>query len=69
MKRTFPDLPGWSFEIDEVSASVYQVIGTDEHEHQIMKSGIDPEQLIAECRSEASNMLYSSPYRAIIRDD
>jgi hypothetical protein len=27
---TFADLPGWSFRIKEVSASVYEVIGTDQ---------------------------------------
>lgn len=56
MKRTFPDLPGWSFDIDEVSAGVYQVIATDEEGRGFTKVGIDPEMLIAECQSEASNI-------------
>ena len=64
MKRTFLDLPGWSFDIDEVSAGVYQVIATDEEGRRITKIGIEPEMLIAECRSEAVNIhRNSSPNR------
>ena len=29
MRKTFPDLPEWCFEIDEVSSGVYEVIGRD----------------------------------------
>lgn len=56
MKRTFLDLPGWSFDIDEVSAGVYQVVAANEEGGRVTKTGIDPEILIAECRSEASNI-------------
>jgi len=29
MKETFPDLPGWTFDIREVSAGMYEVVVTD----------------------------------------
>ena len=35
MKQTFPDVPGWTFEIDEVSANVYEVKGTDSVGHKL----------------------------------
>jgi hypothetical protein len=60
MKRTFLDLPGWSFDIDEASAGVYQVIAVDEKGHVISKTGFDPELLIAESRFEASNIRSNS---------
>jgi len=52
MKRTFPDLVDWSFEIDEVSAGVYRVDATDERGRRVSRTGIDPEELIDECRLE-----------------
>ena len=58
MKRIFLDLPGWSFDVDEVSASVYQVVATDDEGHRFSKVGTDPEMLIAECRCEASNVRF-----------
>ena len=61
MKRTFLDLPDWSFDIDETSAGVYQVVAIDKQGHLISAAGIDPEMLVAECRSEASNIDHNSP--------
>jgi hypothetical protein len=60
MKRMFQDFPGWSFDIDEISAGVYHVIAIDEQGHQIFKTGIDPDTLIAECKSEASDIRRNS---------
>lgn len=56
MKRSFPDLPEWSFDIDEISAGVYQIIATDRGGHRISKTGIDPDGLIDECKREARSM-------------
>lgn len=60
MSRTFPDLPEWSFDIDEVSAGVYQIIATDRQGRRISKTGIDPEALIQECRREAGSISLKS---------
>lgn len=51
MKKQFADLPGWEFEIEEVSAGVYRVIGHDRHGHRISFTGVDPDALVEQCRS------------------
>lgn len=52
MKRNFPDLVGWSFEVEEVSAGAYRVQVTDDKGRQVSKFGLNPEKLIEECRAE-----------------
>ena len=54
MKREFLDLPTWEFDIDEVSAGVYEVTGRDKLGHRVSAKGIDPESLFERCRKEAS---------------
>ena len=66
MKHTFPDLAGWSFEVDEVSAGVYRVDATDGQGRQISRSGTDPERLIDECRLEAHSMTNTDPLQGRI---
>ena len=56
MTRTYPDLPGWSFEIDEESAGVYQVVAKDARGRTIVRVATDPEFLIDECRREAADL-------------
>jgi hypothetical protein len=53
MKQTFPDLPGWTFEIDEVSANVYEVIATDSVGHRVQVKGTDPDVLLEDARKSA----------------
>lgn len=55
-KKTFPELPGWAFEVDEVSAGVYRVRGVDEAGRSVESTGTDPEALLASCRSSAGKM-------------
>jgi len=59
MNRTFLELPGWIFDVDEVSAGVYQVVASDIKGHRICRVGTDPTALIEECRSEAIMFLAS----------
>jgi hypothetical protein len=49
MRRVFSDLPGWSFEIDEVSAGVYEVIATDKHGRRFSDKDTDPDALLEKC--------------------
>src|SRR5580704_6940797 len=35
MRRSFPELPGWSFLIEEVSAGVYEVTAKDAAGHRV----------------------------------
>jgi hypothetical protein len=57
VKQTFPELPKWTFDIDEVSAGVYRVIGTHLNGHNVQVEGIDPEKLLEECRNSARNLI------------
>lgn len=57
MKTQFPDLPGWTFEVEEVSFGMYEVCCRYGSGGVIRKSGTDPEALLAECRMEAQAAL------------
>jgi hypothetical protein len=60
MKRTFVELPTWEFEIDEVSANVYEVAGMDEAGHRVSGRGIDPDLILEQCRQEALGIVKTS---------
>lgn len=53
MDKIFADLPGWSFEIEEVSHGVYEVIGSDQKGHQVQAKGTDVDVLLQECHASA----------------
>jgi len=61
MKKTYPELPRWVFEVDEVSANVFQVIGTTKSGHQVSATGSDLDELIEQCRNDARNIEAASP--------
>ncbi len=44
MRKTFPNLPNWSFDLDGVSANVYEAIGTDIYGHRVSYTGTDLEK-------------------------
>jgi hypothetical protein len=56
MKRTFPELQGWTFEIDEVSPGVYEVRGVDEAGRSVEATGTDPGPLLESCRRSAEEI-------------
>jgi len=56
MKKTFSDLPGWSFEVHEVSAGVYEMTGADALGHRVQSKGTDYEALVSECREAVAKM-------------
>jgi hypothetical protein len=56
MKKTFPSLPDWVFDIEEVSAGVYEVVGRDRAGHIVSAKGSDPYQLIDECQDRAKKI-------------
>jgi hypothetical protein len=39
------ELPGWRFVVEEVSAGVYRLDGTDGEGHRIVRKGTDPAEL------------------------
>ncbi len=57
MKKTFEDVPGWTFEIEEVSANVYEVTGTDMVGHRVQVNGTDPDDLFEDARRSARMIL------------
>ena len=57
MAQKFTDLPGWTFDVDEVSANVYKVVGRDAVGRTFEKSGFDPDQLLEEAKEYARQVL------------
>jgi hypothetical protein len=56
MRRSFPELPGWSFLIEEVSAGVYEATAEDAAGHRVQTRGTDPEALLASCHFNAGTL-------------
>jgi hypothetical protein len=59
MKQKFPDLPGWQFETDEVSVSVYEVIGRDSAGRSVSSVGTDLDAVLEQCRKDARCIMMS----------
>ena len=57
MAKKFPELPGWSFDADEVSAGVFMTVGSDRFGRKIQKTGTDPDSLIEACRQDVIRMM------------
>jgi hypothetical protein len=60
MPREFPELPGWLFDADEVSAGVYRAFGRDRSGRNVEAKGLDPEVLIEKCKKAALQMMADS---------
>lgn len=56
MPRKFPELPDWTFEVEERSAGVYEVTATESHGHRVRMIGTDVEAMVSECREIAARM-------------
>lgn len=54
MIRVFKDLPNWSFNIDEVSAGVYEVVARDIFGHEFSVKGIDVTAILETCKKQAA---------------
>jgi hypothetical protein len=53
MIETYSELPTWKFDVQEVSAGVYEVVGTDDRGRRVQFKGTDPDRLLDEARSAA----------------
>jgi len=60
MKQSFQDVPGWTFEIEEVSANVYEITGKDNVGHKVQMKGTDPEALLEDARTSAKKIRETS---------
>ena len=56
MRKVFSELPNWEFDLDEVSAGVYEVIGRSKSGLSVKSKGIDVDTVTNECRIEASRL-------------
>jgi hypothetical protein len=54
MIKKYEDLPDWIFELDEISANVYEVIGKDKSGYFIREVGTNLELILNECKRKAS---------------
>jgi hypothetical protein len=54
MKKEFPELPGWTFEIDEESAGTYRITATEKSGRAFEMTGTDADSLLIDCREEAA---------------
>ncbi len=50
---------GWYFRIEEVSAGVYRVEGTDLWNRRVSRTGTDPERLLSDCAADAATVVAS----------
>lgn len=57
MSVKYQDLPGWTFEVDEVSAGVYKVVGSDSDGHTVEKTGTGPDELLEQCKVWAYELI------------
>jgi hypothetical protein len=57
MPRTFPELPDWLFDADEVSVGAYRAFGRDRAGRNVEASGPDPEALLEKCRQAALEIM------------
>jgi hypothetical protein len=55
--RTYPDLRNWVFEIDEVSAGVYEVVARDNAGQEVSDKGIDVAAIIETCKEQAKEFV------------
>jgi hypothetical protein len=53
MRIKFSEIPGWTFEIDEISAGVYKVTGKDDCQRSIERTGTHPDAVLDECKQYA----------------
>ena len=60
MKQNLTGPAGWSFEVDEVSAGVYRVCGTDQAGRHVEQTGTDPDALLLECKKAAQRIAQST---------
>lgn len=49
----FEELPNWTFEVDETSANVYRVVGSDSAGRTVERQGLDPEALLKQVKADA----------------
>jgi len=57
-KECFPDIPGWTFYIAEVSQGAFEVIGKDDLGYSVRTLKPDEGKALEECKKMARNFDY-----------
>jgi hypothetical protein len=63
MIKNFADLPDWIFDMNEVSAGVYEVVAKDSMEHIVSAKGFDLDLVIEQCRTKARDVSNRNPMK------
>lgn len=58
MTKTYPNLPEWTFTMEEVSAGMYEVSGRDKKGHLVSAKGTDLDVLLEDCRMQAKKIMH-----------
>ena len=57
MHQTFDDLPGWTFEIEEMTPGVWSIIGTGADGHTVsITGGTDPDAMLSDLKERAGRI-------------
>lgn len=56
MKKKYSELPNWVFELNEVSANVYEVVGTNQFGQKVYGKGLELNELIDKCKKNAEEI-------------
>ena len=66
--RSFPELPDWSFDADEVWVGVYRAVGCDRAGRNVEATRLAPEALIEKCREAALEIMANVESQGIPRE-
>jgi hypothetical protein len=66
MSSTFDDLPGWTFDIQEISMGSYQIVAKDTAGRRMIKKGPESELsgMMIECKEYARKFIPPSKPRS-----
>ena len=56
MAIEFSEIPGWSFDVDEISAGVFKAVGRGRAGQTVEATGVDPVMLMERCKQAALQM-------------
>jgi hypothetical protein len=62
--KTYDDVPGWKFSLDEVSPDCYRVEGRDDVGRSVSLAGADPDRLLEDAKAWACKNTEAVPSRA-----
>lgn len=55
----FEELPDWNFDVQETSANVYKVTGSDSAGRRVERQGLDPDELLRKAKEDAIRITHA----------